>query len=147
MDYESSGGISDQLNSLKSLILLVVIAIIVLIIALMQRMFMIRERGEIAMLKAIGLTNSKIISWQTKRIGMVFLLGIFVGLLTGTPFSKLTSGQAFKMMGASDIQFYIKPMEIYVLYPIILLATSMISCIIVMQQVKTIQIQEINTIE
>ena len=141
------GGISDQLNSLKSLILLVVIAIIVLIIALMQRMFMIRERGEIAMLKAIGLTNSKIISWQTKRIGMVFLLGIFVGLLTGTPFSKLTSGQAFKMMGASDIQFYIKPMEIYVLYPIILLATSMISCIIVMQQVKTIQIQEINTIE
>lgn len=141
------GGISDQLRSLKSLILAVVIVINILVVVLMQKMFLIREQGEMGMLKAIGFSDGKLISWQTKRIMLVLFAGILLGSLTGTPFSEITSGQVFKIMGASKIEFEINIPEVYILYPVILFVAIVTACIITMQKVRKISPQEINNIE
>lgn len=141
------GGISDQIRSLKSLILAVVIVINILVVVLMQKMFLIREQGEMGMLKAIGFSDGKLISWQTKRIMLVLFAGILLGSLTGTPFSEITSGQVFKIMGASKIEFEINIPEVYILYPVILFVAIVTACIITMQKVRKISPQEINNIE
>lgn len=141
------GGISDQLASLKVLILIVAIAINILVVALMQKMFLIREKGEMGMMKAVGFTNQAIIRWQTKRIALVLFIGILVGTLTGTPFSQITSGQVFKFMGASHIDFQINPLEVYVIYPLCLFVTTVLGCVITMHKVRKISPQETNNIE
>ena len=141
------GGISGQIASLKGVILAIVIAINILVVVLMQKMFLIRERGEMGMLKAVGFSNKSIISWQTKRIVIVLFLGILLGTITGTPFSQLTSGQVFKIMGASSIEFVIHPMEVYVLYPVAIFVVTVLACIVTMIRVRKISVQNMNEIE
>lgn len=141
------GGIAQRLDSLKILILALVLAINILVVVLMQRMFLIRERGEIGMLKSIGFSNGALIGWQTKRVMLVLFLGILAGTLTGTPFSQITAGQVFKIMGASKIAFVINPLEIYAIYPLVLFLATVAACIIAMRKVRTISIQEMNNIE
>lgn len=141
------GGISDQLRPLKTMILAVVIVINILVVVLMQKMFLIREQGEMGMLKAIGFSNGSVISWQTKRIMLVLFAGILLGTLTGTPFSQVTSGQVFKMMGASKITFEINPLEVYIIYPVTLFVAIVIACVLTMLKVRKISPQEMNNIE
>ncbi len=141
------GGISEQIDSLKGVIIGIVLCVNMLVVVLMQKMFLIREQGEMGMLKAIGFSNGKIIGWQTKRIAIVLFFGVLLGTLTGTWFSQLTSGAVFKMMGASRIEFDIKPMEVYVLYPVVIFVTTLLACVATMLKVRKINVQHMNEIE
>ncbi len=141
------GDIAGRIEPLKLLILAVVIAINVFVVVLMQKMFLIRERGEIGMLKSIGFSNGALIGWQIKRIMLVLFLGIVLGTLTGAPFSEITSGRVFQMMGAEKIEFVINPLEIYAVYPAALFCITVLACAITMRRVKTVSVQEMNHIE
>ena len=99
------------------------------------------------MLKSIGYSNAKIIKWQTKRIAMVLLAGITLGIITSTFVTQITSGQVFKIMGASKIEFVINPVEVYVIYPIMVFVISITACIIIMQSVRKIDVKDVNNIE
>ena len=78
---------------------------------------------------------------------LVLFLGIALGTLTGTPFSEVTSGKVFQMMGAEKIEFVVNPLEIYVLYPAVLFAATTLACIISMRRIKKVSVQEMNHIE
>lgn len=141
------GGVSDMLNALKVMLLVVVITINILIVVLMQKMFLIREKGEMGMLKALGFSDSDIIKWQTKRIMIVLLFGIVLGMVTGTPFSQITAGQVFRFLGASKIRFEIRPVEVYLIYPVALFAATVLGCVMTMLSVRRISVQEVNNME
>lgn len=141
------GGIIESISSLKLMILVLVVLINVMVVVLMQKMFLIRERGEMGMMKAIGFSDSAIIGWQTKRILLVLIAGAFIGTVTGTPFSQVTSGQVFKIMGAKSIEFVVNPLEVYAVYPLAVLVITIIACVLTMRKVKKISVQEINNIE
>lgn len=141
------GNITDMLMPVKILVIAIVIVINVLVVVLMQKMFLIREKNKMATLKAIGFSNSNLIAWQTKRIALVLLVGILIGTLTATPFSQITSGQVFKMMGATRIEFVINPLEVYVLYPLLVLVTTIVGCIITMRKVRKVTVNDINVVE
>ncbi len=125
-DYIASmiGDIVSQIESVKQLILLVVLVINILVTVLMVRSFLTKEKREIAVLKSIGFRDGSLVLWQTIRIGLVLILSIVIGVLISTPISQVSSGQVFKMMGAATIQFEIEPLEVYVLYPLILLIAT-----------------------
>ncbi|MDE6434404.1 MAG: ABC transporter permease [Lachnospiraceae bacterium] len=141
------GGVSEQIQPFKVMILILMLLINILVVVLMQKMFLIREQGEMGMLKAIGFSNGAIVSWQTKRIMLVLFIGILLGTITGTPFSQITSGQVFKIMGASRITFQIHPVEVYGIYPVTLFVTTVLACVMVMQKVRKISPQIINEVE
>ncbi len=141
------GGISDMLKPIKAMIMTLVIIINILVMVLMQKMFLIREQGEMGMLKAIGFSNGAIMSWQTKRMALVLFLGMLLGTLTGTPFTQVTSGEIFKFMGASKIEFVINPLEIYVLYPVVIWTVTVIACVITMLQVKKVNVDSMKDAE
>ncbi len=141
------GGISGRLGPLKLLVLALVLAINVLVAVLMQKMFLIRERGELGMLKSIGFSNGALVGWQAKRGMLVLFLGIALGTLTGTPFSEVTSGKVFQMMGAEKIEFVVNPLEIYLLYPAMLFAAITLACTIAMRRIKKVSVQEMDHIE
>ena len=78
---------------------------------------------------------------------LVLFLGIVLGTLTGAPFSEITSGRVFQMMGAEKIEFVINPLEIYAVYPAALFCITVLACAITMRRVKTVSVQEMNHIE
>ncbi len=141
------GGIAETLQPLKNAMLVIVMIINTLIVMLMQKMFILREKGEMAMLKSVGFSNGKIIAWQTKRIALVIFVGVLIGAITGTAFSELTVGQVFKFMGASKITFEINVLEIYVIYPLAIFMVSVFACVLTMLGVRKIGVNDMNEME
>lgn len=141
------GNITDRLDYLKLLIVVIVVAINILVVVLIQKMFFIRERAEIGMLKAIGFSNGNITSWQTKRILYVLFLGILIGCLTSNLFSQLTITPVFRMMGASKITYFTNKLESYLLYPAIIILSVFLSCVLTMRKIRKIAASEINDVD
>lgn len=141
------GDIAGQIESVKQLILIVVLAVNVLVALLMVKSFITREKGEIAMLKAIGFRNSRLILWQTLRIGIVLLISNVICMLIATPLSEVSSGQVFQMMGAEAIQFEIVPFEVFVMYPLIVFAATILSGFLAALQIRKVSAAETANVE
>lgn len=141
------GDIAGSLQGLKYLVVILVLCINILVTVLMVKSFITKEKGEIAILKAMGFKNSLLVIWQTLRIGIILFLSIIVGVLLGSPLSKVSSGQVFKIMGAQSIEFEIIPLEIYVLYPLIVLAVTILASMLAALQVRKISVSETSNIE
>lgn len=137
------GGTVSQVGELKGVLFFLVMIINVLVVVLLQKMFLLREKREIATMKAIGFSNSALIVWQMKRIGIVVFGGIIVGVLTGEWFTQLTSGQVFKFMGAR-IDFQLDIWRGYVLYPAVMFVVILVVCTLVTQKIRKIDVQTMN---
>lgn len=84
-------GVSNIVDGVRVLVLMVAMVIIVLVTVLMERSFIAKERGEIAILKA-----------------MVLMV----------PATVFSIGPIFRMMGASyGVKYEIVPAEVCLIYP------------------------------
>lgn len=144
---EMIGDVSGQLRGMKYLILTVVLCINMLVTVLMVKSFLTKERGEIAMLKAIGFRDVSLAIWQALRIGIVLLLAVIAGTLLSTPLSQVSVGPIFQMMGAQSIEFEVKPLEVYVLYPLLVFAVTVLAGMLAALQVKKIPASDASNIE
>lgn len=118
--------VRDSINQVKFLVLLVVLIITLLVTVLMERSFIARERGEIAILKAVGFGNGTIIAWHSLRFGIVSSIATVLSLLLIRPLTELSVGPVFRMMGAElGVKYEIPPLEVYVIYPCIMLLITM----------------------
>ena len=141
------GGITDNLESIRNFVVIIVVLINVLVSILMAKSFITKERGQIAMLKAIGFKDSSIIMWQVIRIGIVDFLAIVFGVLLTNPVSQITTGLIFKMMGAESIVFVNDVINAYIIFPLIVLIVTIISVIFTALSIRNIKTSEINSIE
>lgn len=124
------GDAGGQIEDVKKLIIGIILCINMLVAVLMEKSFLTKEKGEIALLKAMGFKNSSIIIWQSMRIGIVLLLAIILGTFLSSPLSKLLIEPIFRMMGAYSIEFTVVPLEVYVIYPLILLAATTLATMV-----------------
>lgn len=144
---EMMGGLAGQINSVTVLILFVVICINILVTVLMMKSFLAGEQGEIGMLKAIGFQNRSLIFWQCLRIGIVQVCATVVAALISTPLSQLIIAPVFQMMGAESIIFEIVPWEVYVVYPLCVMAVTIVASFFTAQVVRRISPVETKNIE
>lgn len=140
------GNVAEQIEGVKSLILGIVLCINILVAVLMVRSFLTKEKGEIAMLKAMGFRDSTLVAWQSLRIGIVLLLSVLVGTAVSTPLSRLAIGPIFRMMGAYSIRFEVKPLEVYVVYPMILLTATVLAAAIGALRLRKISASETSNV-
>lgn len=144
---EFIGNIADQLNGVKKIIVAVIMIINTLVAVLMVKTFLIKEKGEIGMLKSIGFRNLSIIRWQLLRIGIIMLISTVLAILLSNPVGQISIEKIFGMMGASHIELAIKPLEVYVIYPLLVFLIAMIASVITATQIIRISTQETNNIE
>ncbi|MCM1386180.1 MAG: ABC transporter permease [Bacillus sp. (in: Bacteria)] len=142
-----TGDIAGQLEDVKTLILAIVICINVLVALLMVKSFITKEKGEIAILKAVGFQNTSLIAWQSMRIGIVLLIAILINTAVSAPLSKLIIEPIFKMIGAYSITFDIIPLEVYVIYPLAVLMATVLAAVIGALQLRKISAAETGNIE
>ena len=144
----NSMGIADAIDSMTYLILAIAMVIIILITVLMERSFIAKERGEIALLKAIGFKDSSIIKWHSLRFVIVSIISTIISLATLLPLTNLAVGPVFAMMGATyGMEYAIDPIAVFVVYPLIVMATTLISAILTALHTKTIKSSEISGVE
>jgi putative ABC transport system permease protein len=141
------GGSLDQLDGMKNLIVAIVIGINALITILMMKTFISKEKGEIAMLKSIGFRNSSIRFWQCARISIVLVVAIVLGIILSKFLGPVTAGQVFAVMGVHNIVFKVQALEVYIIYPIILLAVTTVIAYLSAGAVKKVDLKEINNME
>ncbi|MDP4145440.1 MAG: FtsX-like permease family protein [Bacillota bacterium] len=141
------GSSLEQFDTMKNLIVLVVICINALITILMMKTFITKEKGEIAMLKSVGFRNSSIRFWQAARISIVLAIAIVLGIIVSNFLGPFAVGELFGMMGVHNITFKVQPLEVYVLYPIILLAVTTAVAYLSAGAAKKVDLKEINDME
>ena len=141
------GNVADQLDSIKALILGIVLGINALVAVLMVKSFITKEKSEIALLKAIGFKNNSLTLWQTMRIGIVLIVSVLAGALSSLPLSQLIITPIFRMMGAYSIEYEIRGVEVYLFYPMIVLAVTAAAAFISAQGVRRIASSDISNNE
>ena len=136
-----------SIDSLIQLIIIVVLCINALVTVLMVKSFITREKGEIGMLKAIGFSDNTIIKWHTLRIGIIIIISIIIGTILSNPVAQISSGMIFKMMGASSMEFEVRALEVYVIYPLMVLTVTLVASFLTAQQIRKVSASETSNIE
>lgn len=141
------GDVAGRLDSMKVLILGIILGINALVAVLMVKSFISREKSEIALLKAMGFKDSSLVLWQTMRIGIVLTVSVLVGALISAPLSTLIVMPIFQMMGAYSIAFEIRPVEVYVVFPAVMLAATALAAFISARGLRKIASADISNNE
>lgn len=121
-------GIAGTLDTVKSFVVVLTIVLAALITVLMERSFIAKEQGEIALMKAIGTRNGKIYAYHALRFLFVGMMAVMIGEIFAMPLTHLCIDPIFKMMGMElAVDFVINPIEMYLIFPVVILVTTTVS--------------------
>ncbi|MDF2541106.1 MAG: hypothetical protein K0S47_824 [Herbinix sp.] len=138
------GSITQQIASIKNLILAIVLGINFLITTLLLRMLLSKELPEIAILKSLGFGSFHIKLWQIYRIGLVLLLSIILGTILANTTGNFLTGGIFRIMGVTRLQLKVEPLQVYGIYPAILFIVTMAAVLFSLGQIKKTNVWNLN---
>ena len=114
----------------------------------MERSFIAKEQGEIALMKAVGTRNGKIYAYHALRFLFVGILAVFIGEMFAMPLTHLCIDPIFKMMGMElAVDYVINPVEMYLIFPIVILATTTVSAFLTSIYTRKIKSSDTANIE
>ncbi|CUO55984.1 FtsX-like permease family protein [Eubacterium sp. BIOML-A1] len=140
------GGIQESLKDMLVPMTGMLCAVIMLITLLMERLFIVREKGEIAMMKSIGYRSGTIRLWQVMRMVWVALISMIAAVPLSLVSNRFMLKPIFAIMGA-DVEIQVVPWQVYGVYPGVLLVGIILATVIATMNVKKINIRELNNLE
>lgn len=142
-----TGGTGTMIAQMKFLVVPVALIICILVAVLMEKSFITKEKSEIAILKAMGFRTSAIVKLHTIRTAIVMVVSLIIGSLVAKPLTSVSSGQVFKMMGAENITYVSNPLELFVIYPLMMLTATLVAVAITSLYTRKIDPSQISNIE
>lgn len=143
---ENVGNIQGMLSQARVWMVILICAVLMMITILMEKLFICREKGEIAMLKSIGFSNRTICAWQILRMAGVVVLAAILSILMSGLSDRYVLSPVFEIMGA-QVKIQVEPLQVYVIYPGILLIAIIIAAWIATFSIRKIDIREMNNCE
>lgn len=141
-------GIAGALEAVKSLVAVFTIVLAALITVLMERSFIAKEQGEIALMKAIGTRNGKVYAYHALRFTFVGMTAVIMGEIFAIPLTHLCFDPIFKMAGMELAPAYvINPVEMYLIFPVIILVTTTVSAFLTALYTRKIKASDTANIE
>lgn len=144
---EDCVGVADTLEAVQYLLLAITLIVVLLVTILMERAFIADEKGQIALLKAMGFQNSTIISWHTCRFAIVAVAAVLLAAAVSIPMTDLCISPIFGMMGTSNISYRIVVWKVFGLYPAIVVLTTIFVSFLTAQYTRTIKSSDTANIE
>ncbi len=141
------GGTVEVVNGMKNLIVAVMLGIIFLITSLVVRLLISRETSEIALLKSIGFRNAALRRWQILRIAIILILSIVLGTMIAGPVGGAVINAIFGSLGVSRVTQVINPMEVYLIYPAILLLSTVLAVMVSVGHIEKTKVEQLNNQE
>ena len=141
-------GVAGTLDAVKSFVTVLTIVLTVLITVLMERSFIAKEQGEIALMKAAGTRNGKIYAYRTLRFLFVGMIAVMIGEIFAMPLTHLCIDPIFKMMGMElAVNYVIHPVEMYLIFPVVILVTTTVSAFLTSLYTRKIKSSDTANIE
>ena len=78
-------GAASAIESVQYLLLGITLVVVILVCILMERSFIADDRSQIAILKAIGFDNNRIIKWHIIRFGIATLVSVLLAAICLIP--------------------------------------------------------------
>lgn len=140
--HQTLGGTIQQLKLVTTLALVIGVFISILITSLFLQMLVAKDNNDIAVLRSLGFALSKI---KLKYVVMslaILIVGVALGtILSNTLGPKLVSG-IMSSFGASNIVFVVDPLQAYVLCPLLLAGTIIVTAWISIQSIRETSISK-----
>ncbi|MEK5493309.1 ABC transporter permease [Paenibacillus sp. FSL R7-0297] len=141
---EITGGFMGQLKSINSLLTAIICIITFFITSLFVRLMITKEVHGIAVMKSIGFTNSAIRLWQVLRILIIMAASLILGVIAANTLGGRLLGILFRIFGLTKLELTIVPLQVYVFYPLLILAVVMLAVYTSCGQIKRVQIWNMN---
>lgn len=140
-------GVVETMEAVQYLLLAITIIVVILVTILMEVSFVTDEKGQIALLKAIGFNDNQIIKWHVYRFGLVALIVEILAVILAKPVTALWCNPIFGMMGANKINYYINPVKVFLIYPGIVFVVTIIVALLASLSTKKIKSSDTANIE
>lgn len=140
------GSVRDTMRAIQIPITAMLCILIMLISLLMMKLFIVREKGPLAMLKSIGWHNKAIRLWLIMRMVWVVILSMIISVPLSIMCNQFILRNIFAIMGA-ELRIQVDLIKAYVLYPIILLVGIMFATYIATGSVKRISTNDMKIAE
>ena len=141
-------GVGDAIDAVKKMSAILTVILAALITVLMLRSFIAKEQAEIALMKAIGIRNTNIYGQYTLRFIIAVATAVLIAELLGMPLTKLCFDPIFRSMGLEmGVEYMQNPVEIYVIFPVIALAATVVSAFLTSLYTKKIKSSDTASIE
>ena len=141
-------GVGDAIDAVKKMSAVLTVILAALITVLMERSFIAKEQAEIALMKAIGMRNSKIYGQHTLRFFIAVSAAVIIAELLGMPLTKLCFDPIFGTMGLEmGVEYVQTPVEIYAVFPVIVLTATAISAFLTSLYTRKIKSSDTASIE
>lgn len=141
-------GVAETLNTIKQMVTILSVILTALITVLMERSFIAKEQGEIALMKAVGMRNGSIYAYHTLRFAIVGMVAVIVAVLLAVPFLHIFIDPVFKMMGMEiGVEYVFDIFEMYLLFPLVILLTTTVSAFLTSLYTRKIKSSDTANIE
>ena len=140
-------GVVDIMLTVKNILLAISLIVIVLVTILMERSFISDEKKQIALLKAIGFKNSSVAGWHVYRFGFIGVISTLIAAALSIPVTKLCITPVWKMMGMKTVEYQFTLYKILLVYPIIVLAATIIAAFATALYTRTVKSSDASNIE
>lgn len=112
----------------------------------MMKLFIVREKGQLAMLGSIGLRNRSIQMWLIMRMVWVAMLSMVIAVPLSMLSNQFILKNIFAIMGA-ELKIQVDPWKAYIIYPLILLIGIMTATYFATRSVKKINTSDMKIAE
>ena len=140
-------GAASTMESVQYLLLGITLIVVILVCILMERSFLADEKSQIAVLKAMGFSNKRVMEWHMIRFGIVTLVAVILAAICSIPATYLIDHPIFGMMGAGKVAYVIRPWKIFFLYPGIIFLMTLLASGMTALQIRTIKSNDTTNIE
>ena len=140
-------GVVPTMEAVQYLLLGITILIVILVTVLVERSFISDEKGQIAMLKALGFKTGDIVKWHSLRFGIAAVISAILAAVLSIPATDLCITPVFGMMGAINIDYNYEPLKIFLFYPLVIFAVTFVTAWLTSLYTKTIKTSEVSGIE
>ena len=120
----------------------VALIITVLVTLLFMKMLVAKDRYSIAVMKALGFTNSDIKVQYVSRSVFVLIVGIVLGTLLANTLGEVLAGAVISSFGASTFNFAVNPLSAYLFSPLMMICAVLIATMIGTSGAGQIKISE-----
>ncbi len=141
-------GVADTLKDVKNLILIISVIVIIMISVLMERSFISKETGEIALQKAIGIPSWTIILTHTLRFIIVSILSAILAAALSIPFTRISMTPIYQgVFGIKNVPYVMNIAEIFIIIPLAVILATVAGAFFTALYTKTIKAQDTANIE
>jgi putative ABC transport system permease protein len=137
---ETLGHTIAQLSGVVTAAILIGLGVAILITSLFLKMVLVKDRSRIAIMKSLGFSLRHIrLQYQSMALALL-TTGIVAGTVVSNTLGERAVGVLWAFMGAEQIKFVIHPIEAYVLLPLLLAASVVLTTLASVSQIRNTSI-------